>query len=111
MKDHNYFDRYARDHKMIPQGYVDTPEGRILLADSEDPIVEHGRLFYRTGYCIERAGLDIANYNDYDINQTGGSHSERKFRLDDATMDAREILAKLIESGFYDDGRKNHFSA
>lgn len=111
MRDHNYFDRFARDHKMRPQGYVDTDDGRILLADSEELIVEKGRLFYRTGYAIHRDGLDLGNYNDYGLDETGGSHSDRQYRLNEATMTARQVLRQLVQSGFYDDGRKKHFSA
>lgn len=109
-KDHHYFEGFARKHKMIPQGYVDTPQGRILLADSGEAIIERGRVFYRTGWGIQRNGVDFGNYHDYEIGESGASRSEQKFRLNEATFNARQTLAQLTNSGFYDDGRKVHFA-
>ena len=95
---------------MIPQGYVDTPEGRILLADSMDLIHEGGKMFYRTGYAIERQGVDLGTHNDYEWHESGASNSARDARLSEAVTHARLTLAQLQESGFYDDARKHSFS-
>ena len=97
---------------MRAEGYVDTNEGRILLADSGDMINEDGKLFYRTGYAIERSGLEFGNYADYEIGEDGfgSSHSDRDFRLSQAVFHARTTLNQLDDSGFFDDARKADFS-
>ena len=104
MRDHNYFEGYARHNKMIPQGYVDTPQGRILLADSEGLIREDGKLFYRTGYGVERGGMDFGNFHDYDPG------TDQQTRLNEAVEHARNILAQLDAAGYFDDARRNNFS-
>lgn len=111
MRDHNFFEGFARRHRMVPYGFVNTKYGRILLADSGEPIHHEGRIFYRTGYAIERAGVQIGNYNDYELNVTGGSHSEQDFRILEAVTHAKSTLAQTLKSGFYDDGRKQSFSS
>ena len=109
-RDHNFFDGFARRYKMRPYGYSDTKYGRILLADSGEPIHHEGRIFYRTGYAIERGGLEIGNYHDYELNVTGGSHSDQDFRIHEALKHAKLTLAQTLKSGFYDDGRKQDFA-
>ena len=110
MRDHNFFEGFARRHGMIPYGYVDTKHGRILLADSGKPLHEEGRIFYRAGYAIERAGVQIGNFNDYELNVTGGSHSDQDYRIKEAANHAKKTLAQTLQSGFYDHGRKQDFS-
>lgn len=110
MRDHHYFEQYVRDHQMLPQGYVDTDLGRILLADSEVPLSDGDRVFYRTAFCIFREGADLATLAEYDWNESGGSYSERQVRLQDATDHAYATLRQLVNAGFYDDARKNDFS-
>jgi len=110
MRDHNFFEGYARKHKMFPQRPVETKLGRVLLADSEEAILAHGRLFYRTGYAIERGGLDIGNFHEYDLNETGGSHSAKQQRLEEALMHATVTMAQLDDAGYFDDDRKADFS-
>ena len=110
MRDHNFFDGFARKNKMVPVGYIDTKYGRVLLADSCSCINENGKLIYRTGYAIQRAGLDFGNFNDYEINETGSSHSERFWRLNEALNHATESMRWLDQSGYFDDGRKQDFS-
>jgi hypothetical protein len=112
MKQHAYFDKYARHNKMRPTGTAHGKHCRILLADSGEPIVEGRRVFYRTGFCLDREGkgLDLASYGEYEIGEAGGSQQEQKFRLADATMSARKLMADLHASGYFDDDRKGDFS-
>jgi len=102
MRDHQWFDTFARKNKMRPQKAVETKHGKVLLADSEEPILEDGRLFYRTGYAVQRHGLDIGNHHDYAINETGGSRTDQQYRLDEALIHAQETLAQLEAAGYYD---------
>jgi hypothetical protein len=112
MRDHKYFDRFARHHKMRPTGTVETRYGRILLADSGEMVVEKKHMFYRTGFAILRdgAGLDLGSYADYEIGEKGGSATEQKYRLGEAEMAARELMAQLDAAGYYDANRKQDFS-
>lgn len=111
MRDHHYFEAYARHNRMFPQGFVDTDKGRILLADSETPLVEDGRIFYRTAFCIYTEGADIASSHEYEWGETGASHTERQARLKEAVDHAYEHLTNLYNAGFYDDERKADFSS
>lgn len=95
---------------MVPQGYVETREGRVLLADSEVPILVDGLACYRTGYAVQRERLWWGNYHDYPASETGGSRSERDARLNEAVSHARMNLAITVKGGLYDDARKNDFS-
>ena len=97
---------------MRPTGSVETRLGRILLADSGEMIVENKRMFYRTGYGILRdgEGLDLGNYADYELGEDGATQAEQKYRLDEATMAARELMAQLEAAGYYDADRKHDFS-
>lgn len=106
MRDHNFFDGYARSKKMLPVKAVETRHGTILLADSDDIIVEGGRMFYRTGWAILRGGAEFANHADYEINE--GLSKEQ--RLKEAELNAEWYLSKFDENGFFDDDRKHDFS-
>ena len=111
MRDHHYFDGYIRHRKTFPQGYVDTPEGRVWLADSEEPIYENGRIFYRTIYGVGRDNkAEFAADAEYELHETGGSHTERDARLSEAVVEARKRIKILMDSGYFDDDRKGHFS-
>jgi len=112
VRDHKYFDRFARHHKMRPVKRVETKHGSILLADSEEIIVENKRMFYRTGYAIFRdgEGLDLGNFGEYELGEPGGSQNDQKYRLDDAQMAATEVMAQLNQAGYYDADRKHDFS-
>lgn len=110
MRDHQFFEKFAESKKMRPVGYVDTPQGRVLLADSERAIAENGRIFYRTGYAVQRSGLDFGNFAEYELHETGGSKSQQQERLNQALVSARTFIAQLDESGYFDDGRKGDFS-
>ncbi len=93
-----------------PQGFVDTPQGRVLLADSEEALFEGGRMFYRTVYGIQRGSMDFASHADYEFGETGGSVGELKLRLEEATVAARLRLKILTKSGYYDNARQHAFS-
>ena len=112
MKQHPYFDRYVRDHKMRPIKRVEHKHGSILLADSGEIIVEEGRMFFRTAYAIlrEGSGLDLASSAEYELNEPGGTQAEQKYRIDEAEMAAELLMAQLTESGYYDANCKHDFS-
>lgn len=82
---------------MFPQYAVSTEYGKILLADSEEAISEDGMLFYRTGYALDRGGLQIGNFNDYLIGESGGSHTDRQYRLQEALTHALKTVAIYAE--------------
>ena len=107
-RDHHFFDEWARRNQMIPQYVVETDEGRVLIADSDDVIVDGEKMYYRTGYAIDRGGLEIGNYHDYDHLEMSSltPRSAQQARMDEAVFHARHILSQTVEAGLYDnDGR------
>ena len=112
MRNHECFDKYARDRKMQPVKRVEGKFGSILLADSGEMIVENGHMFFRTAYAILRdgAGLDIGASAEYELNEVGGSQSEQNYRLDEAEMAATMFMALLDDVGYYDAESKHDFS-
>ncbi|MEE9158913.1 MAG: hypothetical protein V3U60_11065 [Gammaproteobacteria bacterium] len=112
MREHPYFDKFVRQHKMRPVKRVEAEHGSILLADSGEMIVEGGRMFFRTAFGVMRdgAGLDVGSFGEYELGEPGGSQAEQKFRLDDAELAATQFMAQLHQSGYYDGERKNDFS-
>jgi hypothetical protein len=67
---------------------------------------------YRTGWAINRDGLELGNYRDYDMGEfflysiAGGVQKRVNERLEHA----REIQRELKGSGFYDGDGKHRFS-
>jgi len=113
MRTHKYFDKFARHNKMRPVKRVETDYGSILLADSGDIITENKRMFYRTGFAIlrEGEGLDLGSFAEYELNEPGGSHDQQKYRLTDAEMAAKQLMAQLDDTGYYDADQKYDFGS
>lgn len=108
MRDHTFFERYARKMKMMPQKAVAVPEGRVLLADSEDIIVEGGRMFYRTGWAFMRGeNLEFGNFAEYELNDP----KTKDQRLDEAQFSAGEWVGMMTNSGYFDGDPRYDFSS
>lgn len=109
-RDHHFFEEWAKRNCMKPVCIVRDPDGDILLADSVEPIRTLG--VYRTGWAINRDGLELGNYRDYAIGEfalytpAGGVQKRVNERLEYA----REIQRELKGSGFYDGDGKKRFS-
>lgn len=109
-RDTHFFEKWAAKHCMKPVVIVRDPDGDILIADSVEPIRVLG--VYRTGYAINRDGLEIGNYADYPMrdfiiySRDGGVQK----RVNEALADARRTQALLKQSGFYDAEKKRSFS-
>lgn len=104
------FEKWARSMKMLPQTMKDTDLGNILLADSEKALKNNGRIFYRTAAAIEVQGMEGAFYHDYELGETGASHSEKETRLKEAWEAAYARLQQLHAAGYFDDARRGQFS-
>src|SRR3990167_6442948 len=109
-RDTHWFEKWAAKNCMKPIVIVREPDGDILLADSIEPIRVLG--VYRTGYAINRDGLEIGNYADYAMSdfvlysRDGGVQK----RVNEALASARHTQTLLKESGFYDGEKKHSFS-
>lgn len=109
-RDTTWFERWAARVCMKPICKVDDPDGEILIADSVEPIRTLG--VYRTGWAINRDGMEIGNYRDYPISDfalysvAGGVQKRVNERLEHA----RDIQRVLRESGYYDADGKHRFS-
>lgn len=109
-RDHRFFEKWAARNCMKPICIVRDPDGDILLADSVEPIRVLG--VYRTGYAINRDGLEFGNHADYPISEfvlysrEGGVQK----RVNEALAMARRNQSMLKESGFYDADGKKRFS-
>ena len=113
MRTHKYFDKFARHNKMRPVKRIEADNGSILLADSGEIITENRRMFYRTGFAIlrEGAGLDLGSFAEYELDEPGGAQNQQPYRLRDAEMAAKQLMAQLNATGYYDADRKHDFSS
>ena len=111
----NFFEEWAKRHMMKPVCIVRDRDGDILLADSGEPVRKSngdGVDFYRTGYALHRAGLEIGNFNDYPTSdflfdtKRGGQQK----RIDEALAHARQTQQQLTDAGYYDAERKGRFN-
>lgn len=108
MRDHTFFEQYARKKKMLPQQAVTIPEGRILLADSEEMIVEKGRMFYRTAWAYQRdQQVEFANYAEYELNDL----KSKEQRLEEAMFSAGEWVGMMVNAGYFDGDPRHDFSS
>lgn len=110
LKTPKFFEEWAKRNMMKPVCIVRDDDGDILLADSHEPIRTLG--VYRTGYAIHRAGLEMGNYNDYQISDFAFMTREKGIeqRVNEALAHARQTQSQLKEAGYYDGERKGRFS-
>jgi len=114
-RNHRFFDNWARKLGMKPVCRVVAEGGDILVADSGAKLFESERLFYRTGFAIERPGdkkpLWLASTEETDaLDPEMCSRSERgaqEYRVNEALAYARKQLAKTVNVGLYDDDGTN----
>lgn len=105
-----WFEGWCKKMSMSPVCKVADRDGEILLADSMEPIRTLG--VYRTGFAINRDGLEIGNYHDYPMldfalyTRAGGLEK----RINEALAFARQTQARLKESGYYNGEGKRRFS-
>ncbi len=105
-RDEQWFDSWVRKLKMYPQFAVEVPEGKLLLADSEELIVEDERMFYRTGWGLFRHDkMEMANFAEYELNDP----RTKQERTDDACFQAGHQIKILSDAGYFDDQRKGDF--
>lgn len=93
---------------MVPVCKVQDDLGEILVADSGEPFYgtnEEGILgrWYRTGYAINRDGLDIGNFCDYPAEEFGdlSRRDGQERRVNECLIAARETLKQFEEVGRY----------
>lgn len=111
-RDRNFFEEWAKRNNMKAVMKVVDPDGEILLADSGEPFVLDGAAVYRTGYAINRAGLEIGDYHDYPAMEMFGlsKAAGQNQRINEALAHARQTQSQLKAAGFYDADRKDAFS-
>lgn len=106
-----FFERWAAKNCMKPICIVRDPDGDILIADSIEPIRVLGGV-YRTGFAINRDGLEFGSTHDYPstefilYSKAGGVQK----RVNEALAHARATQEELKSSGFYDGDGKHRFS-
>lgn len=99
----DWFDRWARRAKMKPVCKVFDDDGYVLIADSGGPIEEDGKVFYRTGYAIERNGVQVGAFNNYDPIQffRDGPRAGQEYRINDALKHARKLKKQLKQVDYW----------
>lgn len=106
----HWFEDWCQKMSMRPVCRVADPDGDILLADSHEPIRKLG--IYRTGFAVNREGLEVGNYNDYPMLDfaTDTRREGLQKRINEALAFARQTQQLLKESGYYDGEGKRRFS-
>lgn len=114
MRDHRFFEQWARKNSMRPICRVEEPGGDVLLADSGRPFYTTGedgrrRFVYRTAFAIEREQCWVASVADTDATDpemmSRTPQGAQEFRVNEALAYARNAIAQTSAAGLYDRGQ------
>lgn len=105
MRDAQWFDKWCRRAKTKPVVRIHDAGGDILVGDSGEPIRDGKKVFYRTCYAVERDGVQVGAFEDYnDITRffQMGPRLGQETRVNEAIAAARQFKADLRAVNYWD---------
>ena len=99
----DWFDRWCRRVSMKPVCRVREKDGDVLIADSGKAIEIDGKLYVRTGYALERDGVQLGATQLYDPIEffKEGPQAGQQRRINEALDAARKLKARLREVNYW----------